>query len=55
MGKLRVSYSVYKGEGELVLYAEHLLTALYRDPSLFADEAQARLSAKAAAKGGTSS
>ena len=40
MGKLRVSYSVYKGEGELALYAEHLLTALYRDPSRF--EAEAR-------------
>ena len=33
MGKLRVSYSVYKGEGELVLYCEHLMTALYRDPA----------------------
>lgn len=30
MGKVRVSYSVYKGEGELVLYAEHLMTALHR-------------------------
>lgn len=40
MGKLRVSYSVYKGEGELALYAEHLLTASYRDPSKFADEAR---------------
>ncbi len=33
MGKVRVSYSVYKGEGELVLYCEHLMTALYRDPA----------------------
>lgn len=32
MGKVRVSYSVYKGEGELVLYCEHLMTAHYRDP-----------------------
>lgn len=40
MGKLRVSYSVYKGEGELVLYAEHLLTALYRDPKPFEEEAR---------------
>ncbi|SFU18341.1 Acyl dehydratase [Sedimentitalea nanhaiensis] len=31
MGKVRVSYSVYKGEGELVLYCEHLMTALLRD------------------------
>ncbi len=50
MGKLRVSYSVYKGEGELVLYAEHLLTALYRDPTPFAKEAQAKMDAKAKAR-----
>jgi len=50
MGKLRVSYSVYKGEGELALYAEHILTALYRDPSPFAEEARAKLAAKAARK-----
>lgn len=50
MGKLKVSYSVYKGEGELVLYAEHLLTALYRDPAPFAAEAQAKLDAKAKAR-----
>ena len=37
MGKVRVSYSVYKGEGELVLYCEHLMTALYRDPEAAAD------------------
>jgi acyl dehydratase len=46
MGKLKVSYSVYKGEGELVLYAEHLLTALYRDPAPFLEEARARMVAK---------
>lgn len=49
MGKLRVSYSVYKGEGELALYAEHLLTALYRDPANFAETAAARAAEKAAA------
>ena len=38
MGKLRVSYSVYKDEGELALYAEHLLTAFYREPANFAEE-----------------
>ena len=32
LGKVRVSYSVYKEEGELVLYCEHLMTALYRVP-----------------------
>ncbi len=41
MGKVRVSYSVFKEEGELVLYCEHLMTALYRDPSLFAEEYEA--------------
>jgi len=46
MGKLKVSYSVYKGEGELVLYAEHLLTALYRDPAPFLEEACARMVAR---------
>ena len=50
MGKLRVSYSVYKGEGEHVLYAEHLLTALYRDPAPFADQARAAMAAKEAAR-----
>jgi len=41
MGKVRVSYSVYKGEGELALYCEHLMTALYRDPAAFEAEADA--------------
>ncbi len=51
MGKLKVSYSVYKGEGELVLYAEHLLTALYRNPADFADEAKAKMAEKEDARG----
>ena len=51
MGKLRVSYSVYKAPGDLVLYAEHLLTALYRDPAPFADDAQAKMAEKARRKG----
>ena len=46
MGKVRVSYSVFKGEGELALYCEHLMTALYRDPSLFEAEADAAMKAK---------
>lgn len=50
MGKLRVSYSVYKGKGEIVLYAEHLLTALYRDPKPFAKEAQQRAKEREKAK-----
>lgn len=51
MGKLRVSYSVYKGEGELALYAEHILTALYRDPAPFAAEAAEKAARKGAAHG----
>lgn len=50
MGKVRVSYSVFKGEGEQVLYAEHLMTALYRDPALFRDEADVVLAEKARQK-----
>ncbi len=51
MGKLRVSYSVYKDDGAQVLFAEHLLTALYRDPAAFADAAAARMAEKAARNG----
>lgn len=52
MGKLRVSYSVYKEEGELVLYAEHLLTALYKEPEKFAAEAARVQAEKAAGQNG---
>ena len=31
MGLTRASYEVFKGEGELVLYCEHLQTVRYRD------------------------
>lgn len=51
MGKVRVSYSVYKGEGELALYCEHLMTALYRDPEPFREAADAAIAAKKAARG----
>lgn len=51
MGKLRVSYSVYKNEGELVLYAEHLLTALYRDPASHTEALRAKAAEKEAARG----
>jgi acyl dehydratase len=41
MGLITVSYEVFKvgedGEGELVLYAEHLQTVKYRDPAAFAE------------------
>jgi acyl dehydratase len=32
MGLIKASYEVFKGEGELVLYCEHLQTVKYRDP-----------------------
>ncbi|MCP4379870.1 MAG: MaoC family dehydratase [Hyphomicrobiales bacterium] len=32
MGLIKASYSVFKGEGEQVLYCEHLQTVKYRDP-----------------------
>lgn len=32
-GLTRASYEVFKGEGELVVYCEHLQTVLYRDPA----------------------
>ena len=41
LGLIRASYQVYKGEGELVLYCEHLQTVKYRDPAAFADLAEA--------------
>ena len=37
MGMIRASYQVYKGEGELVMYCEHLQTVKYRDAAAFAD------------------
>ena len=36
MGLIRASYSVFKGEGELVLYCEHLQTVTYRRPEAVA-------------------
>lgn len=35
MGLIRASYEVFKGEGELVLYCEHLQTVKYRKPEDF--------------------
>ncbi len=36
MGLIRASYEVFKGEGELVLYCEHLQTVKYRNPKALA-------------------
>jgi len=38
MGLVTVSYEVFKNEGELVLYCEHLQTVKYRDPAAFAEQ-----------------
>ena len=40
MGLIRASYEVFKGEGELVLYCEHLQTVNYRDAAAFADQVE---------------
>ena len=40
MGLIRASYEVFKGEGELVLYCEHLQTVRYRDAAAFADQVE---------------
>lgn len=37
MGLCRASYEVFKNEGQLVLYCEHLQTVKYRDPETFKD------------------
>lgn len=42
MGLCRASYEVFKGEGELVLYCEHLQTVKYRDPAAFAGAIESR-------------
>jgi len=42
MGLIRASYQVFKGEGELVMYCEHLQTVKYRDASAFADLVEQR-------------
>lgn len=36
MGLYRASYEVFKNDGELVLYCEHLQTVKYRNPAAFA-------------------
>ncbi len=38
LGLIRCSYEVYKNEGELVLYCEHIQTVKYRDPAKFANQ-----------------
>ena len=38
MGMSRASYEVFKNDGELVLYCEHLQTVKYRDPTKFAGQ-----------------
>jgi acyl dehydratase len=40
MGLVKVSYEVFKNDGELALYCEHLQTVKYRDPARFAAEVE---------------
>jgi acyl dehydratase len=40
MGLVRACYEVFKNEGELVLYCEHLQTVKYRDPSRWQDQVE---------------
>lgn len=40
MGLVKASYEVFKNEGELALYCEHLQTVKYRDSSLFHDHVE---------------
>lgn len=40
MGLIRASYEVFKNEGELVLYCEHLQTVKYRDTSRWRDQVE---------------
>ena len=42
MGLVKASYEVFKNEGELVLYCEHLQTVKYQDPSKWQDQVQPR-------------
>ncbi|WP_420410092.1 MaoC family dehydratase [Hoeflea sp.] len=40
MGLIRASYEVFKGEGELVLYCEHLQTVKYKNAGDFAGKTE---------------
>ena len=40
MGLIRASYEVFKGEGELVLYCEHLQTVKYKSPADWAGKTE---------------
>jgi len=40
LGLYRASYEVFKGDGELVLYCEHIQTVKYRHPENFAQDTQ---------------
>ncbi len=42
LGLIRASYEVFKGDGELVLYCEHIQTVKYRDAAAFAEQVEKR-------------
>ena len=42
LGLVRTSYEVFKGEGELVLYCEHLHSVKYKDPDKWRDKVEVK-------------
>ena len=42
MGLVRTSYEVFKEEGKLVLYCEHLHSVKYKDPEKWKDQAEVK-------------
>lgn len=40
MGLIRVSYEIFKGDGEIAMYAEHIQTVKYRNPADWADQVE---------------
>ncbi len=40
MGLIKASYEVFKNEGDLALYCEHLQTVRYREPSLWQNQVE---------------
>jgi len=43
MGLIKASYQVFKAEGELVMYCEHLQTVKYRNAAAFAHLTEERV------------
>ncbi len=41
-GEKKCDFEVFKGEGELVLYCEHLHSVSYKDPSKWKDKVEVK-------------